>query len=93
MALINLNREDWWFDMKTRNDRIEMSLYVTRYVSTLFIFVLALRAPGITNASNEDEDVLVENDNQNVSIQQRLAFSQEVKKKFFDLFSGKSINI
>lgn len=50
--------------MKDRQDRIEMSLFVTRYVCTLFIFVLGLRAPGITSIASEDERYLVEDENE-----------------------------
>lgn len=63
VALVNLNSTDWWFNLKTQKDRIEMSFFVTRYACTLFMFVLGLKAPGITSIANEDEELLVQNEN------------------------------
>ncbi|XP_005191059.1 ATP-binding cassette sub-family B member 6 [Musca domestica] len=48
LAFINLRNEDWWFNLKTNKDKIEMGLFVTRYICSLLIFVLGLKAPGIT---------------------------------------------
>ncbi|KAK7590115.1 hypothetical protein V9T40_001728 [Parthenolecanium corni] len=47
MAFMNLRRDDWWFHMKTTPAKIEMALFITRYVCCLLAFVLGLRAPGI----------------------------------------------
>lgn len=47
LSFINLNREDWWFHLRTLTDEIEMSVFVTRFVSCVILFVLGLRAPGI----------------------------------------------
>lgn len=57
--------------MQSKSDRIEMSLFVTRYICTLFIFVLGLKAPGITSIAGEDEELLVDNEN-NVSINEMI---------------------
>lgn len=59
LSLVNINSKDWWFDMNTKYDRIEMALFVTRYICTLFIFVLGLKAPGIASIASEDEELLV----------------------------------
>lgn len=64
VALVNINSKDWWFNLKDKTDRVEMSLFVTRYICTLFMFVLGLKAPGITSIAAEDEHVLI-NDNEN----------------------------
>lgn len=64
VALVNINSKDWWFDMKDKEDRIEMSLFVTRYICTLFTFVLGLKAPGITSIASEDELLLDEDENE-----------------------------
>lgn len=61
VALINLNATDWWFQMQTKRDKIEMGLFIARYVCTLLIFVLGLKAPGIQSIENEDETVLIDN--------------------------------
>ncbi|CAO1384049.1 unnamed protein product [Diamesa hyperborea] len=62
-AIINMNREDWWFQLKTKKDMIEMTLFVMRYICTLFIFVLGIKAPGINTVDIEDEDNLVDHSN------------------------------
>nr|CAD7427800.1 unnamed protein product [Timema monikensis] len=50
LAFLNLRKEDWWFHLNTLSDKIEMALFVLRYVSCLAIFIFGLRAPGITSA-------------------------------------------
>jgi len=47
VSFINLNREDWWFHLRTLTDEIEMGVFVARFVSCVILFVLGLRAPGI----------------------------------------------
>ncbi|XP_034235611.1 ATP-binding cassette sub-family B member 6, mitochondrial isoform X2 [Thrips palmi] len=47
LSFVNLRKDDWWFHLTTVTDKIEMALFVLRYVSCLGIFVLGLRAPGI----------------------------------------------
>lgn len=66
LAFINLKREDWWFHFKTVKDKTEMSLFVARYVSCLFIFVLGLKAPGILS-HREDDYIHLEHDTNSVS--------------------------
>lgn len=61
LAFINLRHEDWWFDLKTNKDEIEMGLFVTRYLTSLLIFVLGLKAPGITFPFNPHERLIEEN--------------------------------
>lgn len=65
VALVNINSKDWWFNLQNRKDRIEMSFFVIRYVCTLFIFVLGLKAPGIKSVAAEDEQLLVDDENVN----------------------------
>ncbi|KAF5285462.1 hypothetical protein FQA39_LY16636 [Lamprigera yunnana] len=47
LAFVNLGQNQWWFQMQTTNDEIEMGLFVVRYISRLLLFVLGLKAPGI----------------------------------------------
>lgn len=47
LSFLNLNKEGWWWNLKTLQDRLEMSLFVGRYVSCMIMFVLGLKAPGI----------------------------------------------
>uniref|UniRef100_A0A1B0AAF4 ATP-binding cassette sub-family B member 6 n=1 Tax=Glossina pallidipes TaxID=7398 RepID=A0A1B0AAF4_GLOPL len=56
LAFINLKHEDWWFHMKTRKDEIEMGLFITRYLIASLIFVLGLKAPGITFPYNSQRE-------------------------------------
>lgn len=64
LALININSSDWWFEMKDRRERVEMAFFVIRYISTLFLFMLSLKAPGITSIASEDEANLINNEQQ-----------------------------
>ncbi|XP_034936655.1 ATP-binding cassette sub-family B member 6, mitochondrial [Chelonus insularis] len=50
-AFFNIRKDDWWFDLNTPSDQIEMSLFVLRYITNLMIFALGLRAPGINGNS------------------------------------------
>lgn len=63
---MNLKKEMWWIHVfATVRDKVEMSMFVTRYVCSLLIFVLGLKAPGI--ASNREDDYIhLENDGNNV---------------------------
>ncbi|XP_063219275.1 ATP-binding cassette sub-family B member 6 [Bacillus rossius redtenbacheri] len=47
LAFLNLRKEDWWFHLKTLSDKVDMAIFVIRYISCLIVFVLGLRAPGI----------------------------------------------
>ncbi|XP_051175300.1 ATP-binding cassette sub-family B member 6 [Leptopilina boulardi] len=47
LVFINIGKNEWWFHLNTLTDQIEMSLFVLRYVSSLLIFAIGLRAPGI----------------------------------------------
>lgn len=42
-----MRHEDWWFNLTCLKDKIEMTLFVLRYISCLLIFILGLKAPGI----------------------------------------------
>ncbi|XP_037942995.1 ATP-binding cassette sub-family B member 6, mitochondrial-like, partial [Teleopsis dalmanni] len=69
LSLINLRHEDWWFNLKTNKDEIEMGFFVARYLMSLLIFVLGLKAPGIMYPTNPhqrlNEDPEQNNDNTN----------------------------
>ncbi|ENN74715.1 hypothetical protein YQE_08706, partial [Dendroctonus ponderosae] len=47
LAFLNLNQKDWWFQLQGITNKIQMSLFVVRYVLTLVLFALGLKAPGI----------------------------------------------
>ncbi|KAH8389401.1 hypothetical protein KR200_008632 [Drosophila serrata] len=65
LAFINLRHEDWWFHLKTNKDQIEMGLFVTRFLCSLLIFVLGLKAPGIMAPYNPHQRL--DNDTSNES--------------------------
>lgn len=67
LTFVNLKKDDWWFHFTTIKDKIEMSLFVTRYISCLFIFVLGLKAPGIL-AHREDDYIHLANDAPTVNL-------------------------
>ncbi|KAG5682449.1 hypothetical protein PVAND_011801 [Polypedilum vanderplanki] len=78
LALVNLNGDNWWFAMKSRTDKIEMGLFITRYICTLFVFVLGLKAPGIQSIATEEESSLVTEENDNA--ENRSTFRNAYKK-------------
>lgn len=63
LSFINMRHEDWWFHLNSTKDKVEMTFFVLRYVSGLFIFILGLKAPGIVTHHDNDHDRLIdEND-------------------------------
>lgn len=68
VAFVNLNYEKAWFHLTTTKDKVEFTLFVMRYTATLFIFVIGLRAPGITSTfAPEDYESLNANNAENQS--------------------------
>lgn len=66
-SIMNLEKEDWWHHVfASIRDKVEMSLFVTRYICTLIIFVLGLKAPGIAT-NREDDYIHLENEMNTVS--------------------------
>ncbi|KAF4533336.1 hypothetical protein B566_EDAN002733 [Ephemera danica] len=49
LAFLNLRKEEWWFRLTDLTDKVEMGLFVTRYVTCLMIFLLGLKAPGLVS--------------------------------------------
>lgn len=65
-SVMNLEKEDWWNHVfRSVRDEIEMALFVTRYVCTLIVFVLGLKAPGLA-PNREDDYIHLMNDNNSV---------------------------
>lgn len=60
LSFVNMRHEDWWFNLACLKDKIEMTLFVLRYVSCLLIFILGLKAPG-TIRFDDDYNNLNEN--------------------------------
>lgn len=53
LQLINMNSVDW-VDLTGTRNRIELSVFAVRYVLCLWIFVVGLKAPGISRPLNDD---------------------------------------
>ena len=47
LAFISLNNPHWWFGQKTRIQKAEFGLFVTRYTIVVLIFALGLKGPGL----------------------------------------------
>ncbi|XP_014367210.2 ATP-binding cassette sub-family B member 6 isoform X1 [Papilio machaon] len=47
LSFLNLNKKGWWWHLRDLQDRLEMSLFVGRYVSCMMMFILGMKAPGI----------------------------------------------
>lgn len=58
LVYINIDKLEWWFHLNTLTDQIEMALFIVRYISTLTIFALGLKAPGITRNTDPDYHTL-----------------------------------
>ncbi|CAK1580313.1 unnamed protein product [Parnassius mnemosyne] len=58
LSFLNLNKEGWWWHLRNLQDRLEMSLFVGRYVSCMIMFILGMKAPGIMHQFEclENED-------------------------------------
>lgn len=56
LSFLNLNKEGWWWGLKNLQDRLEMALFVGRYVSCMIMFVLGMKAPGIMHQFEYLED-------------------------------------
>ncbi|XP_055382826.1 ATP-binding cassette sub-family B member 6 [Condylostylus longicornis] len=63
LSFVNMRHEDWWFNLKTTKDKIEMSLFIIRYTSALLIFILGLKAPGIMVPIGVEELLLPPDEN------------------------------
>lgn len=62
LTLMNM-RSDEWKDLSSLSNQVELILFGLRYVSCLFIFVLGLKAPGISRPTNNTYDHLSESGN------------------------------
>jgi ATP-binding cassette subfamily B (MDR/TAP) protein 6 len=86
---MNLNKKDWWFHLHNLEDKIEMGFFITRYISTLLLFVLGMKAPGISRFIPEDQDQMIEDNPENVSAWKN-AFSR-MRKLFPFLWPKKDV--
>lgn len=47
LVFLSWNKKSWWFSIESLSDKIELSLFISRYVCTLSLFILGLKAPGL----------------------------------------------
>lgn len=62
LALMNMKSIEWQ-DLSTRRNQIELILFGLRYASCLFIFIIGLKAPGISRPANGTYDHLSDGGN------------------------------
>ena len=59
LSFLNLQNEDWWFDLQTTSDYVEFTLFIVRYLMTCCVFLLGLKAPGLYTTERLYRDGLV----------------------------------
>lgn len=67
VPFVNLNYDKAWFHLNTVKDKVEFTLFVLRYMATLFVFVIGLKAPAITSAHFGEEYQHIHQDQENQS--------------------------
>uniref|UniRef100_A0A8C8SHZ6 ATP-binding cassette sub-family B member 6 n=1 Tax=Pelusios castaneus TaxID=367368 RepID=A0A8C8SHZ6_9SAUR len=60
LALVSWRSPLWWWSLADASQKVQFSLWVTRYISTFALFVLGMKAPGLPHKPymllvNEDE--------------------------------------
>ncbi|BES91756.1 ABC transporter transmembrane region [Nesidiocoris tenuis] len=50
LLFVNYHRDDWWNRLDSWKDQVQLAMFVTRYVLSLTIFALGLKAPGIPSS-------------------------------------------
>ncbi|XP_041979528.1 ATP-binding cassette sub-family B member 6 [Aricia agestis] len=55
LSFLNLNKDGWWWHLNDLQDRLEMALFVSRYISCMIIFILGMKAPLIRHRFEELE--------------------------------------
>lgn len=68
VSIMNLNKEHWWNNVNASlRDKVELSLFIARYICSLLIFVLGIKAPGIVH-NVDDEYIHLDQENNSVSL-------------------------
>ncbi|XP_042907782.1 ATP-binding cassette sub-family B member 6 isoform X1 [Parasteatoda tepidariorum] len=47
LTLLNIQKEDWWFNLSNLSDKVELGYFVLRYSCCCLLFGIGLKAPGI----------------------------------------------
>uniref|UniRef100_T1JKF5 ATP-binding cassette sub-family B member 6 n=1 Tax=Strigamia maritima TaxID=126957 RepID=T1JKF5_STRMM len=84
LSFLNMRNEDWWFHTwKSLTDKVEMALFVLRYIVTFLIFLIGMKAPGLVREptiSTISHERLVEEDLENQTESQGSAFRNVCSK-------------
>lgn len=52
LSFVNFGQKKWWFHLETLSDKFELVSFVCRYIASLLIFILGLKAPGIWDTTD-----------------------------------------
>ncbi|XP_014253071.1 ATP-binding cassette sub-family B member 6, mitochondrial [Cimex lectularius] len=50
ILFINIHRQDWWTHLESWKEKVQLAIFVTKYILSLFVFALGFRAPGILSS-------------------------------------------
>ncbi|KAK6165564.1 hypothetical protein SNE40_022470 [Patella caerulea] len=53
LAIISWWSSSWWFHLKSEKDQVEFGFWLVRFVSTLIVFALGLKAPALNHFNYE----------------------------------------
>jgi len=51
LAFLSMDNQQWWFHLDTYRHKMEFGCWVARYAATFFLFILGIKAPGISAVS------------------------------------------
>ncbi|XP_067130723.1 ATP-binding cassette sub-family B member 6 [Centruroides vittatus] len=92
LAFLNLKNKAWWFALRNSSDYVEFGLFILRYVLSMTMFVVGLKAPGIPSSKDyfiyswqqiqidQNAPLLEENATQSETTNRRSTFSNFWKK-------------
>ena len=70
-------------------DKVEMGLFIARYITTLLIFVIGLKAPGISNRRHDSDSEPLTN---NQEVRNEIKSENPSFFLYFKIITGKSLN-
>ena len=47
LAFLSMDTEDWWYHLSTVEHRVAFGFWLSRYIFTVVVFILGIKAPGI----------------------------------------------
>lgn len=67
LVFVNIKHSDWWFNLATTKDKVEMGLFIARYIISLLIFVIGLKAPALSGNNQDYESMNQRTEEENAS--------------------------